>query len=355
MHEPFAKSSDTEGRPDGTSQFGGLGSELEDDLDEVVIPHESLRALNNRLIYTLELIFGSTSSASIWRFPAIAVAMSVDWDTMKFGIFNFLVPYAIALVCIAWPLLVAELGLAQSVRGAAPKTFGSLSVRSRVGGMSFFGGILVALFVSAISAYSLVFMLESGQRAATYYSDRTRDRNCLFYDQWVPDVQPRFCFKNEARLEVSCFGDNDNCPLWLGVNGTGRCTAVPWGPTSTQLFESSYARFPWVLNDFPIYCGGRHFHDVTHSLGNAVVTREAYYSDFGGLNKLPRFKLALGFILTWVIVVVMSLMGPNLSSLGEKTLSCCVHSFSTHWDRNLFYGYIFVYFGSDNPLVYLGA
>eukprot|EP01054_Gregarina_sp_Poly1_P007430 Gregarina_sp_Poly_1__7429@NODE_4122_length_724_cov_69_808219_g134_i1_p1_GENE_NODE_4122_length_724_cov_69_808219_g134_i1NODE_4122_length_724_cov_69_808219_g134_i1_p1_ORF_typecomplete_len143_score4_51_NODE_4122_length_724_cov_69_808219_g134_i1137565 len=85
--------------------------------------------------YLLDLVINGVSPVILWRLPAVAFALSLSWENRTINMWTFLLPYLISLVCVGWPLIVGEIGIAQCVRGSSYKAFGSLGRRAGSAGI----------------------------------------------------------------------------------------------------------------------------------------------------------------------------------------------------------------------------
>lgn len=267
----------------------------------------------SHVMYYLDLFAGHINLSTIWRFPAVALAMSIHWKQNKVGLINFLFPYGVVLACVGWPILVAELGLAQITRGSGPRSFGSLGFRCRAPGMSWLMSIVTALMFASLASYAFVFMLESPRQMANYYSSATSSsvsshRSCTKYDMYLPHIQPLLCQREGDRLDLSCL-DPHECQLWAG---NGRCIAVPWGPAAEYLLSNAHSLDPLLDNDHPQYCAARFLHDVTTNKATGVMANKAFWRDYG---KFHHWKLIVGFVAVWIFAMAFCFAGDGIGRL----------------------------------------
>lgn len=285
-------------------------------------------------------IFSQMSLANVWRFPTIALAMSIDWNLEEVGLLDFLIPYVIVLVCVAWPILVAEIGFSQTTGGSGPKAFGSICVQARSAGLSFLISVGICMFMPVFAAYSAIFMFESSQHKAAYHTSRAVEtisahRVCVHYGNYIPDIQPQLCQDLGNRFDVSCFEEN-NCQLWAG---TGRCMAVPWGPAAGYILSNADNVDPLLDNDYPQYCAARQLHDIATGSSQAVMSRAAYWRDYG---KNFNWRVALAVVAIWGSVLIMNFVDHSfvdlfrcvVAAVGVATFVLALIACSLWFDKN---------------------
>lgn len=87
-------------------------------------------------------------------------------------------------------MLIAEMGISQVTKGSGPRAFGSLGLASRAVGLNWLMSIGVCLVFSAVSAYSIIFAVESHQHNANYFTARvtssvSAQRACTKYGSYI--------------------------------------------------------------------------------------------------------------------------------------------------------------------------
>eukprot|EP01055_Gregarina_sp_Pseudo9_P005015 Gregarina_sp_Pseudo_9__5014@NODE_526_length_2645_cov_14_820414_g497_i0_p1_GENE_NODE_526_length_2645_cov_14_820414_g497_i0NODE_526_length_2645_cov_14_820414_g497_i0_p1_ORF_typecomplete_len849_score123_38SNF/PF00209_18/1_1e03SNF/PF00209_18/1_5e11_NODE_526_length_2645_cov_14_820414_g497_i0922638 len=299
------------------SEFQNVEDEDESLLQST--PQKQERWINRQTtLYLLDLVISSLSPTVLWRLPAVAFAMSLSWDTQRIHMWTFLLPYLVALVCVGWPLLVGELGIAQCVRGSSYKAFGSLGRRAGSAGIITLMGAFGCFCLSTMGALAFVYMLQVGQRPAAYQSADTMThgpRMCVQSHSFAPYTQPRVCVTESLWWT----GDMTN-----GVyEGEGKCIAAPWGGSSVWYFDNHNGELPQIFQELPLYCGDLNLHRVTTGSAYALITRDAPWEQTGG--SYFNWRMMLGFIVLWIAVLILCFLPVGVGQITRIILgSLCI-------------------------------
>eukprot|EP01053_Blabericola_migrator_P007632 Blabericola_migrator_1__7631@NODE_38_length_17790_cov_195_231733_g34_i0_p3_GENE_NODE_38_length_17790_cov_195_231733_g34_i0NODE_38_length_17790_cov_195_231733_g34_i0_p3_ORF_typecomplete_len833_score116_35SNF/PF00209_18/1_2e03SNF/PF00209_18/2e14SNF/PF00209_18/38DUF2663/PF10864_8/0_34DUF2663/PF10864_8/7_1e02DUF2663/PF10864_8/6e02_NODE_38_length_17790_cov_195_231733_g34_i015484046 len=259
-------------------------------------------------LYLLDLIFCSLSPTVIWRLPPVAFAMALSWDRKTVDVWTFLLPYVVCLVCVAWPLLVAEIGLGQCVRGCSYKAFGSLGRHAGASGIVALSGSIGCFITSLLGALSFLYLLRIGDRGAAYKrADTSVDgpRMCLSTMSFAPYMNPRVCVTEPAWWT----GD-----LSTGMyEGEGKCVAAPWGGSSTWYFDAHNSELPQIFQELPLYCGDINLHKATTDSAYALITRDANWSDTN--SHVFLWRMLVGFLVLWAAVLILCLLPQSVGQI----------------------------------------